>query len=92
MLKGISSNQALTGLQNDSSIKKLKQTCADFESLLLTYLLKSMRTTIPEDGIIGNTHEGKIIKSMFDENMAMGIARSGGIGLGKILFEQLMGR
>ena len=89
MVKEIVSDQALTGLHKDRSLTELKRTCAEFESLLLTYMLKSMRTAIVEGGPIGNSHEGKIIKSMFDENLALGIARSGGIGLGKILFERL---
>jgi flagellar protein FlgJ len=68
---------------------RLKKTCAEFESILITYMLKSMRNTVGEDGIFGNSNESKIFKSMFDEKLGLEIARGGGIGLGKMLFERL---
>ena len=44
-----------------------------------------------EDGIMGNSHETKIMNSMFDENLALEVANGGGIGLGDVLFERLKG-
>ena len=52
-------------------------------------MLKSMRTAVTEDGLLGNTNESKIIRSMFDENLALGMAKGKGMGLGKMLFESL---
>jgi flagellar protein FlgJ len=73
----------------DPSHHKLERTCAEFESIFLTYMLKTMRSAIGAKGPLGNTNESKMIKSMFDENIALGIARGGGIGLGKALYEKL---
>lgn len=89
MLKGISSDVCVNRLHKEESITRLKRACTEFESLFLTYLLKSSRTTLVEDGLIENNHESKIIKSMFDENLALGISKGGGMGLGNMLFEQL---
>jgi flagellar protein FlgJ len=89
MLKGITVNQSLMGSHKDAWNNRLKSTCTEFESIFITYMLKSMRNTLVEDGLFGKTNEAKIVKSMFDEKLALGIAKGGGIGLGRILFEEL---
>ena len=89
MVKGITVNQSLMGSHKDAWNNRLKRTCTEFESIFITYMLKSMRNTFVEDGLFGKTNEAKIVKSMFDEKLALGIARGGGIGLGRILFEEL---
>ncbi len=67
----------------------LQKACADFESIFITYLLKSMRATISEDGLLGSSNESQILKSMLDENMARVIAEGEGFGMGKLLYERL---
>ncbi len=89
MLKPIASDPAMAELQKEVSLSRLKRACAEFESIFINYMLKSMRTTVDDDLLLGNSNESKIIKSMFDENLALGIAKGGGLGLGKILFESL---
>ena len=84
--ESISTNSA-TRLRQD----KLKQACADFESLFLNYLLKSTRSSGSEGGFIDQSEESKLFKSMFDENLAKEISSSGGMGLGDLLFKQLSG-
>ena len=87
----IVSGPVLTGLHKAARDTRLKRACAEFESIFITYILKSMRKTILEDGLLGNSNESKIFNAMFDEKLAQGIAKSGGIGLGKMLFEQVKG-
>ena len=87
MIKEITANENLVKPHHMAADNKLKKTCADFESIFLTYMLKSMKTTSDQNGLLGNSNDSKIIKSMFDETLALGIAKSGGIGLGKMLFE-----
>ena len=91
MLKPVAFNQSLTESHKNVIQTRLEMACAEFESIFLTYMLKSMRETIVEDGYLGNNNESKIIQSMFDENLAQGIAKGGGIGLGKIVYERLKG-
>lgn len=67
----------------------LEKACADFESIFITHMLKSMRTAFEEDNLLGDSNESQIIRSMFDENLAIGLAKGGGMGLGKVLFESL---
>ena len=72
--------------------EKLKKACADFESLFLNYMLKSMRSSVTKGGIAGGSEEGKMFQSMFDEKLADQIASDGGLGLGEILLQKLSER
>ena len=68
---------------------KLRQACADFESIFVNYVLQSARKALPQQGLFHHTHEGKIYESMMDEQMARSVTRGRGLGLGQLLYEQL---
>jgi flagellar protein FlgJ len=68
---------------------KLRQACADFESIFVNYVLRSARKALPQGGLFGDTHEAKIYKPMMDEQMAWAVTRGRGLGLGELLYEQL---
>lgn len=95
MLKPIAAHPA-TALQKDVSraaeLQKLQKVCTEFEAILITYMLKSMRSTVEKDGLFGNSTERQIMDAMFDENLALGIAKGGGIGLAEIIFKDLKDR
>ncbi len=66
----------------------LKRACKEFESLFSAYLLKTMRSSVlraeaPE-------HAREVYETMFDEAVAREISYSGAIGLGEMLYEQLV--
>lgn len=68
--------------------KKLKQSCEEFEAVMTGYLLKTMHETIikgEEPDQARQTYE-----SMMDEALARESSRNSGLGLGKILYEQLV--
>ena len=67
----------------------LRQACADFESIFIYYILKSMRKSLPQNGLFDNTHEQKVYKSIADQAMSENIAGGRGMGLGKLLYNQL---
>jgi len=89
MLAGISPDTLTANLSAGKDPQKLKQACAEFESLFLNYLLKSMRASVPEGGLIDQSEESKMFKAMLDEKLADEISASGGLGLGEILYQQL---
>jgi len=67
MLGKITSDILNSNLTAGSKPQKLKQACAEFESLFLNYLLKSMRASVPEGGLIDQSEESKMFKSMLVE-------------------------
>jgi peptidoglycan hydrolase FlgJ len=70
--------------------QKLKKACEDFESIFTYYLLKNMRNTIP-NSTKSNTFTGKdTYNTIMDQKIAENLSHKGkGLGLSKILFEQL---
>jgi len=89
MINAIATTPNATIAPNDLRQARLERACSEFESVFITYMLKSMRTAVTEDGLLGNSNESKIIRSMFDENLALGMSKGRGMGLGKMLFESL---
>jgi flagellar protein FlgJ len=89
MLKGISLGTNSAALHNDLHMEKLRRACTEFESIFIAHMLKSMRSSLAGEGLFLNDNAGKMMESMFDENLALGIAKGGGIGLAGMLFERL---
>jgi len=77
------------GQQPGINEANLKKACADFESIFISYMLKTMRRTIPQSGL--NKFPGKdIYTTMIDQKVAEDLAkRGGGIGLQEMLLRQL---
>jgi len=68
---------------------KLKKACEDFEAIMVTYLFKSMRQTslkadTEEFGSSKDLYEG-----MMDETLATQLSHQRGLGLARLLYEQL---
>jgi len=73
--------------------KKLKKTCADFESIFLYYMFKGMRQTIPRSGFLQQSPGKDSYNMIFDQKVAEEMAnKKSGVGLKQILFEQLNSR
>lgn len=68
---------------------KLKQTCQDFESVFLNYMLSKMRETVPKDDLTGSGNGEQIYRGMMDEELSKQIAASGGVGIASMLYQQL---
>jgi peptidoglycan hydrolase FlgJ len=68
---------------------KLKKTCMDFESIFIQHLLKSMRQTIPQSGVFGESSQKNLFQSFFDQELSRNLANQRGLGIGKMLFDQM---
>jgi flagellar protein FlgJ len=66
----------------------LKAAASQFEALFVQMLMKSMRDALPQDGML-SSDTSKTYQSMFDQQIAMQMSKSGGIGLAKVLEKQL---
>jgi len=73
--------------------QKLKKACADFESILLYYMFKGMRQTVPKSGFFKQSPGRDAYNMIFDQKVAEEMAnRERGTGLKQPLFEQLQNR
>jgi peptidoglycan hydrolase FlgJ len=73
----------------DKDDKKIRQTCQEFESVFISYLLKNMRKTIPNSNAEGEEFSRDVYTSMMDEEVAKSVAKGSGIGLADTLYYQL---
>ena len=73
--------------QGEARRVKLKKAAQDFESLFIYQLLKRMRATVPKSEDSGFGLE--TMREITDEQLAIHIARHGGIGLGEMLAKSL---
>ena len=78
------------GGQDTQRQKALKRACRDFESLFVSYMLKEMRRTVPQDGLFGGGQAEKMYTSMMDSEVAKEISRQRGLGLAPMMVHQMM--
>jgi peptidoglycan hydrolase FlgJ len=81
-------SEATSGGNKDA--EELKELAKEFESIFVNLLIKSMRDTLPKDGLI-NSHSLDMYQSLFDEEVANEMARTKGrgVGLADVLYTQL---
>jgi peptidoglycan hydrolase FlgJ len=88
-MKLASTNEMNVASNTEVQQKKLKKACEDFEAIMVTYLLKSMRQTsmVTETGDFGSCKD--LYEGMMDETLATQLSHQQGLGLARLLYEQL---
>jgi peptidoglycan hydrolase FlgJ len=88
----VKDSQATAGRTIDpAQEKKLKKACADFESMLVFQLLKTMRQTVPKDGLLKASQGEETYRMILDQKIADDLANKGqGLGLQKMLYNQIL--
>lgn len=79
-------------LEKDKAPKNtegLRRACQDFEAVMLKAMFKSMRTAVPDGGLIEKGTSDEIFNDLMDQEVATQMARNEGIGIGDMLFRQL---
>jgi peptidoglycan hydrolase FlgJ len=69
--------------------KKLKQVCADFESIFVYHMLRKMRSTIPKSGLVNEMKGKDTYEMMMDQKVSEDLSNKGGLGLQIMLFNQI---
>ncbi len=69
--------------------RKLRKSCADFEALFISYIFQTMRKTVPESATTTKMPGKDTYTMIMDQKLSEDLARRGGIGLQKVLYEQL---
>ena len=88
----VKASQTTTGRTIDPvQEKKLKKACADFESMLVFQLLKTMRQTVPKNGLLKPSQGKETYEMIMDQKIADDLANKGqGLGLQKMLYNQII--
>lgn len=67
----------------------LKAAAQQFETLFLQQVLKSMRDTVPQDGLM-DSEQSRFYSALLDQQMAQNMATSGkGVGFARLIEQQL---
>ncbi len=69
--------------------ESLRKACQEFEAVFTTYLLKSMRKTVPRTEFMNGGLSEDIYLSMMDEEIASAVSKGRGIGLAAAIYQQL---
>ncbi len=72
-------------VQNREAETALKDACAEFEAILVQKMLRSMKSSVPEGGLIRKSMAQKLFEEMQDEQIARDIAKSGAFGLAEMM-------
>jgi Rod binding domain-containing protein len=78
--------QALTSRGTGPEAARLRQACQDFEAIFISTLLRGAR----QSGGVGATGATQLYVDMADSALATAIAKSGGIGIGRMMESQLI--
>jgi len=70
-------------------IERLRKVSQDFESLFLSYMMKVGREASMKGDLMGHSQGEEIFTEMRNDELAKHMAAAGGIGLAKLLVEQL---
>lgn len=77
--------KAKAGSRPEDATKGVAQ---QFESLFLNIMLKEMRKTVGRSGLLGSDAMDTY-QQMFDQQIALGMAKAGGIGLAPFIEQQM---
>ena len=90
----VSSDPAVSGVEakkgrDETNPEALEAASRQFESLLLNFMIREMRATVPESSLFPPSMAQDIFTAMLDERYADAMAESGGLGLHRLLVDQL---
>lgn len=79
--------QAMKTQSRNAPDAALKSVAKQFEGVFLNMMLKSMRDTVPQEGL-GNSQQTKMFQGMLDEQYASALSQGRGLGLADMIVRQ----
>ena len=78
------------GAEGETRLLELKKATQEFEAVFIGYMLKVMRSTVePADDEEGSALGKDVYLSMFDQEIALQMARNSSLGIGEMMYRQL---
>jgi len=94
-MDGIQSTAASPGQSqqrlDEKGKMKLQRAVREFEALMLSTMLKSMRSGIPKSDMFGDSYGGDMLEGMFDIELARQMSRNSSLGMGEMLYKEITG-
>lgn len=87
--KGLPLARRTTIEQQDA---KLREAASMYEKHFLRELVKNMRATVPKSGLIQESQAEKIFREQLDEQYVESWGQQGGVGLGDLIYKQMLER
>ncbi len=79
--------EAAAGKRKDP--EALRKTCQEFEALLTQSMLKGMRSTIPQGGLLEKNRGEELFEEMMDMELAKQSSQNQSMGIAEVLYRQL---
>lgn len=70
---------------------KLQKAAKQFESMFTSYMLRTMRKSIPDSGMFGDGFGGDMMEDMFDMELANQFSKGNSMGIAEMLYRKLTG-
>ena len=71
--------------------KAINEVASQFEALFVQQMMKSMRDAVPKSDLMNSDHL-ETYQAMADQQMAVNLSQQGGIGIARMLVEQMQTR
>jgi len=78
----------LKHISRDNPDQAAREVATQFEAMFIQMMLKSMRDAVPKGGLF-NSNDMETYTEMADQQIAINLAKSGGIGLADVITRQL---
>jgi murein DD-endopeptidase MepM/ murein hydrolase activator NlpD len=81
--------QAVQGVSGAKQKAELKKVSQEFEAVFIAHLLKVMRETIEESGLLEGGFGKSTYTELFDQEVSLSLARRGALGISNLLYKNL---
>jgi len=79
----------MENLNKNNDDAKLMDTCKEFESIFLYMMLKEMKKTVPDNGLIEKSQGTMMFEEMHLEELSKEMTKgSNSIGIAKVMYDQ----
>lgn len=92
MINSAKMENAKNAVQNASKAKssyELEKATQDFEAIFISMMIKAMWKTIPDSGLFEENSTTNIYEGIIQSALSDDIARQGGLGIGKMLYDHV---
>lgn len=88
-VKDKSFQDKLENAAKKKDLQGLKEASQEFEAYFINIMLKQMRKTVIDSGLIEKSEARKTFEGMLDQEYASTISKKDGIGLGKAIYDAM---